>query len=397
MPPRRRWTPARGTALRVEHPVERVLATAVDGAPSPPSTIDLAAVRDILVLRLDRIGDVLMSLPALADLRRAFPAARIRLAVGRWSAEVAAMAPADEILQWSAPWAGRAGEGAAGFIALAREARALSAHPPDMVIDLQGDARAVLLMRLTGARVRVGYANTGGRCWLTHVVPLDETVSWVEQNRRAVEVVAGPRRDTGKAHVTADAVATRELLAREGLAGRKPLVAIHPSGGRTIKQWPVGRWRDVARRLQAEMGATIAVTGGASDGALARTLGDGLPSPIVDLSGRLTVMETMAVIGAADLFLSPDTGPMHMACAMGTPSVTVFGPSAAERYSSAALSPNPALHVVVRRELWCAPCNLIRRPPEECVADVVPECLRIVTVDDVYDAAADLLRAGTSA
>ena len=274
------------------------------------------------------------------------------------------------------------------------QARALSKAPPDLAIDLQGDARAVLLMRLTSARARVGYANTGGRRWLTHVVPLDETVSWVEQNRRAVEVVAGPRRETGKAHVAADAAAARALLEREGLAGARPLVAIHPSGGRTIKQWPVERWRDVARRLQLEMGATVAVTGGAGDTVLARALAEGLPRPVIDLSGRLSVTETMAVIGALDLFLSPDTGPMHMACAMGTPSVAVFGPSAAERYSSADLSPQPALHVVVRRELWCAPCNLIRRPPEECVADVTPECLRIVTVDDVFDAAATLLRAG---
>jgi ADP-heptose:LPS heptosyltransferase len=117
---------------------------------------------------------------------------------------------------------------------------------------------------------------------------------------------------------------------------------------------------------------------------------------VIDLAGRLSVAETMAVIGAVDLFLSPDTGPMHMACAMGTPSVAVFGPSAAERYSSADLSPQPSLHVVVRRELWCAPCNLIRRPPEECVADVTPECLRIVTVDDVYEAASTLLRTVTA-
>jgi len=398
MPRRRRWTPARGTALRVEHPVERMLAAAVDG-PGPravdPGLVDPAPVRDVLVLRLDRIGDVLMSLPALADLRRAFPEARIRLAVGRWSEEVAAMAPVDEVVLWSAPWAGRAGEGAEGVVSLARNARALSAEPPDLAIDLQGDVRAALLMRLTAARARVGYANTGGRRWLTHVVPLDETVSWVEQNRRAIEVVAGPRREAGKAHVAVDPEAARALLAREGLDGPRPLVAIHPSGGRTIKQWPVERWREVARRLQLEMGATVAVTGSASDAVLARSLGEGLPRPVVDLAGRLSVAETMAVIGALDLFLSPDTGPMHMACAMGTPSVAVFGPSAAERYSSADLSPQPALHVVVRRELWCAPCNLIRRPPEECVADVTPECLRIVTVDDVYDAAVTLLRAGT--
>jgi ADP-heptose:LPS heptosyltransferase len=398
MPRRRRWTPVRGTALRVTSPVERLLVAAVDApgrlrARAPAGAIDRAALRDVLVLRLDRIGDVLMALPALADLRHALPAARIRLAVGRWSEEVAQMAPVDEVILWSAPWAGRRGEGAESRRALARKAWEMASRPPDAAIDLQGDVRAALLMRLTSARVRVGYANTGGGSWLTHVVPLDETVSWVEQNRRAVEVVAGPRREAATAaHVTADPGWARGLLEREGLGGPRPWVGIHPSGGRVIKQWPVDRWREVARRLQETAGATVVVTGGGGDRDLARALGEGLPRPVIDLSGRLSVAETMAVIGALDLFLSPDTGPMHMACAMGTPSVAVFGPSAAERYSSAALSPRPDRHLVVRRELWCAPCNLIRRPPEECVADVTPECLRIVTVDDVYGAAAALLQ-----
>jgi len=402
MPRRRRWTPVKGTALRVQDPIERLLAAAIDAPgrlrpPAPAPAIDTATVRDVLVLRLDRIGDVLMALPALADLRRALPSARIRLAVGRWSEDVAAMAPVDDVILWSAPWAGRGGEGAESRVALTRKARALAARPPDVAIDLQGDVRAAFLMRLTAARARVGYANTGGGSWLTHVVPLDETVSWVEQNRRAVEVVAGPRRETAPAaHVTADPAAAQALLEREGLAIRRPLVGIHPSGGRTIKQWPVERWREVARRLQEGFGATVVVTGGAGDAALARAVGQGLPRPVIDLAGRLSVAETMAVIGSLDLFLSPDTGPMHMACAMGTPSVAVFGPSAAERYFSADLSPRPARHVIVRRELWCAPCNLIRRPPQECVADVTPECLRIVTVDDVYAAAAGLLAAAAS-
>jgi len=80
---------------------------------------------------------------------------------------------------------------------------------------------------------------------------------------------------------------------------------------------------------------------------------------------------------------------MHMACAVGTPSVSVFGPSDPVRYFSG----QGPRHVVARAELWCAPCNLIRRPPEECVADVTPECLRIVTAEDVYQAAAALLGA----
>jgi heptosyltransferase-2/heptosyltransferase-3 len=394
MPPRRRWTPARGTGLRLADPLERALAAALDlparlRAAGTVAPIEAAAVRDALVLRLDRIGDVLMSLPALADLRAALPAARIRLAVGRWSEEVARRAPVDEVLVWSAPWAGRRGEGAARWPALVRAARALAKAPPDVALDLQADARANVLLRLTGAPVRVGYANTGGGAWLTHLVPLDETLPWVEQNRRAVEVVTGPRRAAAPIAL-ADAARGRAVLGREGLGGRRPLVGIHPSGGRTIKQWPVERWQAVARRLQEEKGASIVITGGAADRDLARALAGGVTGA-VDLAARLSVPEMLDVVAALDLFLSPDTGPMHMACAAGTPSVAVFGPSAAERYFSAALSPRPERHVVVRRELWCAPCNLIRRPPEECVADVTPECLRIVAADDVYARAAALL------
>jgi hypothetical protein len=111
MPRRRRWTPVRGTRSRVYDPGERLLLGALDlpgrvvaGAlrragmrPEPPP-LEPAAVREVLVLRLDRIGDVIMSLPALADLRAALPHARIRLAVGRWSADLVRTAPVDEVL-----------------------------------------------------------------------------------------------------------------------------------------------------------------------------------------------------------------------------------------------------------------------------------------------------------
>jgi ADP-heptose:LPS heptosyltransferase len=135
------------------------------------------------------------------------------------------------------------------------------------------------------------------------------------------------------------------------------------------------------------------VTGGASDRTLARALGEGLPRPVVDLAGRLSVAETMAVIGALDLFLSPDTGPMHMACAVDTPSVSVFGPSDAVRYFSGGDGRGGSRHVVVRAELWCAPCNLIRRPPQECVRAPTPECLDLVSAEAVYREASRALTA----
>lgn len=405
MPRRQRWRPVKGTDSRVYDPRERLLLGALDlpgrlasrvasvfRRPRAPA-IEPDRLREVLVLRLDRIGDVIMSLPALADLRAALPRARIRLAVGRWSAEIARSAPVDEVLVWSAPWAGRAAEGVQGLGELARKATGLRMSRPDLALDLQGDVRALLLMRLSGAAIRVGYANTGGASLLTHVVELDETVSWVEQNRRAVALAVGARAPAPRLDPlgAADRAFAQRLLTSLDLDGRRPLVGLHPSGGRAVKQWDVARWSTVAARLQRDFGATVLVTGSQADEPLTRALARGLERPAVDLAGRLSVREMLALVGALDLFLSPDTGPMHMACAVGTPSVSVFGPSDPVRYFSGGDERSGGRHVVVRAELWCAPCNLIRKPPAECTGPEPPECLRLVTVEAVYREAARLL------
>ena len=401
---RQRWTPVRGTGNRVYDPAERRLLGALDlggrvvagalrvarvaGRHAPPPS----EVREVLVLRLDRMGDVLMSLPALLTLRGALPGARIRLAVGRWSEEIAARAPVDEVLVWSAPWAARRGEERDSARALWRRARALRADGVDLALDLQGDLRSNLLLALTGARRRVGYANTGGAYFLTDVLPLDETVSWVEQNQAAVASALHAAGLPPPAPVDPPRGAghdgTAALLGRLGLASaRRPLVGVHPSGGRTVKQWDPARWAEVAARLEREFGATVVVTGSEADRPLAAVVARALRGQAVDLTGRLGVRETMEVIAGLDLFLSPDTGPMHMACAVGTPSVAVFGPSDPARYFSG----RGPRHVVVRAPLWCSPCNLIRKPPEECAGPEPPECLRLVAVEEVHVQAARLL------
>jgi len=404
MSKRQRWTPVKGTRNRIYDPVERMALAGVDGvgrglfalgglAGKREPSAARPEPRDVLVLRLDRIGDLVMSLPALADLRSALPKARIRLAVGRWSAAIAESAPVDEILVWSAPWVGRSSEGSESALALARRAHALAEAPPDLAIDLQGDVRASWLLWLSGARARVGYANTGGDYLLTDVIPLDETVSWVEQNRRAVAQALGRSPGEARAEIVRDAdrVAADRILAEHAIA-RRPLVAIHPSGGRAIKQWPLERWRAVAALLQGRFGATVLITGSAADAPLAAEMARGLEPKPVDLTGRLSVREMLGLLARLDLFLSPDTGPMHMAAAVGTPSLSVFGPSDPVRYFSGGSGQSGTRHVVARHELWCAPCNLIRKPPAECAALPAPECLDRVSVDQVVAEAVRLLR-----
>src|SRR6185436_6589956 len=160
-----------------------------------------------------------------------------------------------------------------------RRARALRDVGLDLAVDLQGDLRSALLMAFTGARRRVGYANTGGAYLLTDVVALDETVSWVEQNQAAVEVAVGAATPAPSVDplLRGDPEAAARLFDRIGLsAAGRPLVGVHPSGGRAVKQWDPARWGEVAARLERDFGATIVVTGSEADRPLAEAVARGL-------------------------------------------------------------------------------------------------------------------------
>ncbi len=411
MPSRKRYTPASGFENRIADPVERLLVR-VAGLPMwfaghqarllshrGPMPFEASTLRDVLVLRLDRIGDLTMTLPALADLRAALPSARIRLAVGRWSAEIARRAPVDQVLEWNAPWVGRRDEGADSWTWIMAKARG-TGGTLDLAVDLSCDPRANFLLYLTGAQRRVGYANAGFGSALTHLLPLDETVSWVVQSQRAVASITGRLAGSGwPPIVTADERAEGERrLARAGLRPGRPVIGLHPGGGREVKQWPIERWVEVARRLHASHGARFALTGSVADGHLAAAIARALGPAAVNLAGSLSLAETLGVLSALDLFLSPDTGPMHLACALGTPTVSVFGPSDPRRFFSGGTGESGSRHVAVHAPLWCSPCNQIRRPPKECLGPAGPECLQLVTTDAVYREAARLLvSAGFSA
>jgi ADP-heptose:LPS heptosyltransferase len=399
---RQRWQPVRGFGSRVYEPWERWLLRVVDlpallRVRSLRTVVERAplareAVLRVLVLRLDRLGDLLMSLPALAELRAALPQAHITLAVGQWCETLARRAPVDQVVVWSAPWVGRRAEGADSLGRLARKAWSLRAQRLDLAIDLQGDVRATLLMALAGARARVGYANTGGGWLLTHAVALDEGLSWVEQNRQAVVRAVGQTAAAERVALLTEQerAAARSLLVSR-LASHGPFVGLHLSGGRSIKQWDLGRWRDVASGLIATFDAKIVLTGSAADRELTAPLAGALGARSLDLAGALDLDQTLALIGVLDLFLSSDTGPMHMACALGTPSVSLFGPSDPGRYFSGGSGQRGTRHVVVRPDLWCAPCNLIRRPPAACQAAQPPECLAQISVAELLARAADVL------
>lgn len=358
--------------------------------------------RRILLLRLERIGDLVMTLPAIADARAVAPDAEIDLVVGSWNAPIAnAIDQVNRVETLDAAWLAREHAGL-GLSAMLRRTRHWRTRKYDLAINFEPDIRSNLLLALSGAAWTAGYRSGGGGPLLDQALDFDPRAHTSDNARRLVSEGlgsgAGDRGPEAGGRLSGSrglGLAAGRWLSlpssaakaiEERLASAGPLVAVHASGGRAIKQWDPSRFAEVARRLATEFGATIVLTGASSDRVLVDAVKQVLPSrQTIDLAGELDLTQLAAVLQRADLLISGDTGPMHLASAVGTPVVAIFGPSDPARY--AARGPDDR---VVRVDLPCSPCNRIRHPPERC-AGHTPDCLMSVSVEHVVQAAASVL------
>jgi len=360
----------------------------------------------ILLLRLERIGDLVMALDAVRAVRLLAPEATIDLVVGSWNEGLARLVGGiDRVETLDARWLAR-GAGGVGWRQLVGRARQWRRRRYDLAINFEGDVRSHALLAVSGAPTRVGFEMAGGGPLLTVRVPHDPKRHVADNALRLVAAAfgldeaalcekaaqAGVLRQGLTPPADARAHAAR-LLAASGVrvgTDAGPLVGLHASGGREVKQWDLGRLAEVGRRLVEVRGAQLVLTGSEGDrpvvDRLRTSLGAGLP--VVDLSGSHDVVVMAAVLERLALFVTPDTGPMHLADAVGTPLVAIHGPSDPARWG-----PRSSGARVVRVDLWCSPCNRIRRPPDRCVGHL-PDCLAAVTVDAVLAAAVEQIDSG---
>lgn len=385
--------------LQIQDPRERRLVAIADtvlATVTLPASLfrrrAVSAPRRILLLRLERIGDLLMTLPAIAAVRASAPGADIDLVVGGWNAPIAACIPGlRRVETLDAGWLAR-GKNALGFAALAARARRWRRERYDLAINFEGDIRSNALMWLSGAPRRAGFDMAGGGPLLTDAVAFDPRRHVSENAMRLVAVAFAGSPGTGRAELQLPddrRRAAEQLLAPASRNGdRRPLVGIHASGGRAIKQWHAERFAEVARLLREQRGASIVLTGTPDERALVSQVAGLLGGDVIDLCGRADLTTLAAVIERLDLLVTGDTGPMHLAAALGTPVVALFGPSDPARWG-----PMHGNARVLRVDLPCSPCNRIRNPPARCVGHV-PECLDRLETSSVVSAALDLLDRG---
>jgi ADP-heptose:LPS heptosyltransferase len=378
--------------LQIPNRRERVLVGLADVVAAPlawrPRRRATSPPERILLLRLERIGDLVMVLGAIQTLRASLPGAAIDLAVGSWNRDLAALVPGIRALEIvDVPWLARDG-GGDSRATLVRRARSWRGRY-DLVVNFEPDIRSNALAWLSGAPRRFGYWTGGGKAFLTDALAYDPT-SHVADNAtrlithvlqacgaRRVETAAAPLRPSADA----DAKAAQALAGVQG-----PAIGVHVSGGRESKQWHLDRFAEVARTLAGRHDATIVLTGSTADrplvDAVRRDLAD---VRVVDVAGAMELPVLAALLGRLDVLVTSDTGPMHLAAAMGTPLVALFGPSHPGRYG-----PRGSDARILRVQLWCSPCGLVRLPPMRCRGHV-PECMDGIEVARVVAAAADLL------
>ncbi len=365
----------------------------------------------ILVVKLSDIGDVLTATPALRALRQSFPDARLEALVPPNSASVLAESPlVDDVIVFDKFQYDRPIDALkpSSLAALVHFARRLRRQRYDCLVILHhlttrwGTLKYAALALTSGAQVRVGLDN--GRGWfLTHRARdhgfgvRHEVEYWLD----VVGAIGAGTEDTSlemtigaedEAFVS-DQIPPSLSPPTRGGRGGCPLVAIHPgSGGYSLaRRWDPERFARVADALVERHGARIVLVGTPADGV--SQVASLMRSEAVNLEGKTNLKQLAAVLKRCDLFIGADSGLMHLAAAVGTPLVAIFGPSNHRAWGP---WPPDGRHIILRADLPCSPCSYVGYRVGQREGCEARTCMRMVTPEMVLEAAEGLLQGRTN-
>lgn len=346
--------------------------------PLAPARWDWSDVRKVLVVRLRSIGDTVLATPSLFALKRFLPNAQVDILVEDWVAPVLDNHPhVDNVITLER----------GGFMTRARVARELRAANYDVVYNLHGGTTATFLTRATGARHRVGFKSYQYGQLHNHACP-SPLLIWQQQKTHSVEqqlallgwtgvpVTDRPRTSLGISPSAADKV--NRLISEAGLRGPN-IALIHPAAAFATKQWATQNFARIVEHL-AERGFTSVAIAAPNEQALLEQLRSETSTKIVTFA--LSLPEVTALASRSQLFVGNDSGIAHIAAAVGTPSVVVFGSSNIAHWRPW----NSAPAEVVFEEMPCQPCH-----GYFCEQFAQPECILRVPVGRVTAAIDRLL------
>jgi len=324
-----------------------------------------ALVTKILVVRPGGIGDAVLFFPLLQALRREFPQARLEVLAERRNV---GLFDTNDVVHRA--YAYDRGYG--------RELLAVLRNKYDVVIDTeQSHFLSAIITYLTGAPVRCGFDTQGRGGLFTHRVRYSDQIYEVHSFLSLFRALTGKEQPFDPEQrffpIAEEHLAWARSLLGNGSAAR--LAVVLPGASTALKRWAPDRYRAEVRWL-IEQGLRVAIIGSALDVEAAQQAIEGLDSSrVINLAGATNLPRTAAVIALADVYVSSDTGPLHIAYGVGTPTVHMFGSGILEKWA-----PAGSRYRAVHKALPCSPCTRYGYTPP-CPYGV--ECMKQIAVDDV--------------
>jgi lipopolysaccharide heptosyltransferase II len=348
--------------------------------------------RNILVVRLDHLGDVLMTTPAIAAIKHSSPAAKLTLLASKAGAAALRHVPAlDDAIVYDAPWNKAGTQSNRSAQIDKRLINTLTRGQFDAAVIFtvctQSALPAAMMCRLAGIPLRLAHCRENPYDMLTHWVPDTEVCGTGMRHEvtrqldlvRAVGFHACDERMQFR-YPASDVLAMRRKFMQAGGNLLRPYIVVHPGATAASRRYPAERFGMAAQAIVDETGCQVIFTGGADEAALVAQAQTQMAQPGVSLAGQLTLGELAALIAGAQVIVCNNSGPVHIAAAVGTPVAVLY-----------ALT-NP------QHTPWKVPARVLNHdvPCRNCLNSVCPEqhhaCLERVDARTVAQAALDLIR-----
>ncbi len=334
-------------------------------------------INKVVVRGTNWVGDAVMTIPALRELRRILPAARITLFTPSRTKGIFTGADfIDEIITFEKDGSG-----------VLKQGKILRGEDFDLAVLFTNSFSSAAAAKLGSAKYRTGYKNEGRSFLLTHSLEIPQwreerheifyylnivaeletmlygaTRVWKNEPRFELEI-SGERKNEA-----------RNILVENGCDLSKRVIALCPgSTNSRAKRWQAASYAALADKFTAELDANVVLIGAADEAEVSREVCELAKYKPVILTGKTSLSEVAAVLSISDLLVSNDTGPAHISAALGRPTLVIFGPT-----NPKTTQPYPANAGIIRKEVECSPCML-----RDCPID--HRCMTWIAVDEVFE------------
>ena len=325
------------------------------------------APKRILVVKLDHLGDVLLATPVFSNLRQAYPNAELHVLTGAWSRVVLERHPdVGKVIEYNSPTFCRTGR-PTSLRETFKLYRQLRRQKYELMVELRSDWRIVwgALLRFTPKRLDRASLQVANKLGLVQFTGTHETTRNLDVLKQAG--IATPVQTTTFSVTAKDKEWASDFLTAHQIGRDRPLIAIHPGSPIALKRWLPERYAELADGLIARKGARILFVGVKDEIQIITEIQARMREESINIAGKTTLTQLASILHTCSVFIGNDSGPMHLAAAVGIPTIGLYGPGDPTRFG-----PVGEKCQTIRMKLDCPPCSgpICRFKADGCMSKI---------------------------